>query len=244
MRKVITEYGERLLAKSEPFGTPELKNALASYLARSRGIRIAPEQLVIGAGAEYLYSLIVQMLGRNVIYALEDPSYEKIPKVYEANGAVCGMLKMGSGGIRSDELRRTDAGVLHVTPFHSYPSGITANASKRREYIEWARARQAMIIEDDYDSEFSLQSKAIDTLFSLAPEETVIYLNTFSRTIAPSMRLGYMILPAALVAQLREKIEFYSCTVSVFEQFVLAEFIESGEFERHINRIRRKLRKK
>ena len=243
MRKVLSECGEQILTKSDPFGTVELRSILCGYLARSRGIFVTPEQLIIGAGAEYLYSLVVQMIGRERIYALEDPSYEKIRKVYEANGTVCDYLRMGEDGILSEELIRTGAGVLHVTPFHSFPSGITAGASKRREYLEWAKMRKAYIIEDDYDSEFTLQSKSVDTLFSLEPENSVLYINTFSRTIAPSMRLGYMILPKQRCETLKEKISFYSCTVPVFEQYVLAEFIRSGEFERHINRVRRQLRR-
>lgn len=243
MRKVLTEYGEQLLTKSDPFGTPVLREVLCGYLGRSRGIFVTPEQIVIGAGAEYLYSLVVQMIGRGRIYALEDPSYEKIRMVYEANGAACDFLRMGEDGILSEELMRTNAGALHVTPFRSYPSGITAGASKRREYLAWAEQRKAYIIEDDYDSEFTLQSKSVDTLFSLEPADSVLYINTFSRTIAPSMRLGYMILPANCCEMLKEKIAFYSCTVPVFEQYVLAEFIRSGEFERHINRVRRQLRR-
>ena len=248
MRKVLSEYGEKILVKGENFGTAELRGVLTSYLARSRGIVVGPEQIVIGAGAEYLYGLVVQMIGRSRTYALEDPSYNKIRKVYEANGAVCEMLAMGEDGIRSEELRATKAGVLHVTPFHSYPTGITADASKRREYLEWAAAREAVIVEDDYDSEFTLRNKNIETLFALGTASQsypnpVIYINTFSKTIAPSMRLGYMILPKTRCEEWKEKISFYSCTVSVFEQYVLAEFIRSGEFERHINRVRRRLRK-
>ena len=243
MRKVLTDYGEQILTKSDPFGTGELREVLAGYLARSRNIHITPDQLIIGAGAEYLYSLVVQMIGRDRIYALEDPSYEKIRKVYEANGAVCDFLRMGEEGILSEELVRTKAGALHVTPFRSFPTGITAGASKRREYLAWAGMRKAYIIEDDYDSEFTLNSKTVDTLFSLEPDDSVLYINTFSRTIAPSMRLGYMILPKNCCEELKEKISFYSCTVPVFEQYVLAEFIRSGEFERHINRVRRQLRR-
>ena len=243
MRKVIADYGDQILTKCDNEGLPVLREELAAYLARSRGITVSPDRILIGAGAEYLYSLVVQMLGRDKIYGLEDPSYEKIRLVYEANGAACRMLTMGFEGIRSDKLHRTDAQVLHVTPFHSYPSGVTASASKRREYLEWARARSAMIVEDDFDSEFSLLSKAVDTLFSQDPDRSVIYINTFSRSIAPSMRLGYMILPSETAESLRERIRFYSCTVPVFEQYVLAEFIRSGEFERHINRVRRQIRR-
>ncbi len=244
MRRVLTKYGDAILVKSPNFGCMELRSELAAYLARSRGIMVSPEQIVIGSGAEYMYSMIAQMLGRSVIYGIEDPSYAQIEKVYIANGVTCDPLKMGTAGILTSELQRTNAGVLHVTPYNSYPTGVTAGASKRREYIEWAGKRSAMIIEDDVDSEFTMSTKAEDTLFSLEPERSVIYLNTFSKTIAPSMRAGYMILPSHLTALLKSRIAFYSCTVPVFEQYVLAEFIGSGDFERHINRVRRQRRKR
>ena len=131
--------------------------------------------------------------------------------------------------------------MLHVTPYHSFPSGVTAPAHKRHEYAAWAREKGAVIVEDDYASELFISSKQIDTVFSLAPERT-IYVNSFSKTLAPSMRTGYMVLPEGLLAEYERKLGFYSCTVPVFDQYVLAEFIRSGDLERYINRRRRKLR--
>ena len=244
VRKVLSKYGESVLRRSPSAGCLELRSVLASYLARSRGIVVSPEQIVIGSGAEYLYSLIVQMLGREYIYGIEDPSYQQIRKVYTANGVTCDLLRMGNTGIISSELARTEAKVLHVTPYNSYPSGVTADASKRREYIRWAKERGAFIVEDDVDSEFTMSQKPEDTLFSIEPERTVIYLNTFSKTIAPAVRIGYMILPELLSEKLREKIGFYSCTVPVLDQYVLAEFIAGGDFERHVNRVRRMRRRR
>lgn len=241
IRRVLTEYGEDILIKSPDNGCSELREAVSSYLLRSRGIGVDPTQIIIGSGAEYLYSLIVQMLGRDKVFALEDPSYEKIKKVYSANGVEIRMLKMGDDGIKSKELEKTDATVLHVTPFNSFPSGVTATASKRNEYVRWARERNAFLIEDDFDSEFTVSTKMADTLFSLEPERT-IYMNTFSKTIAPSVRIGYMILPENLLDLFEKTVGFYSCTVPILEQYVLAEFINNGDFERHINRVRRKRR--
>ncbi len=244
MRRILTNYGEEILIKSPNFGMPQFRHAIADYLARSRGILVSPEQIIIGSGSEYMYSLIVQMLGRERLFGIEDPSYEKIRKVYEANGISVELLKMGQRGITSSALHQSQAGVLHVTPYHSFPTGITADASKRAEYIRWAKEHQAVIIEDDMDSEFTLSTKAEDTIYSLEPDHTVIYMNTFTRTISPSIRCGYMVLPAALADELKSKIDFYSCTVPVFDQYVIAEFIQNGDFERHINRVRRLLRKK
>ena len=241
-RKVLTEHGEELLLRSPNSGTMFLREAIAQYMARSRRIIVSPEQIIIGSGSEYLYNLIVQMLGRERTFALEDPSYEKIRLVYEASGVHCEMLPMDREGIKLSALHRTSASVLHVTPFNSYPSGITASASRRAGYIRWASRDNRFIIEDDFDSEFSMSAKAEDTLFSLEPQRSVIYMNTFTRTISPAVRVGYMVLPAQLSAALQETISFYSCTVPVFTQHLLAEVIRSGDFERHINRVRRRRR--
>lgn len=243
MRKVLSDYGDEILVKAPNKGCHELRSAITNYLIRSNGIVVVPEQIVIGAGAEYLYSLIVQLLEENPKIGLENPSYEKIRQVYEANHVICDMLEMGQNGIRTSELERTEATVLHVTPFNSFPSGVTADVSKRQEYLRWAEQRRGYIIEDNYASELTVSKKNEDTVFSLAKSENVIYLNTFSETIAPSMRIGYMVLPEHLAQKFDEKLGFYSCTVPVFEQFVLAELLNNGDFERHINRVRRTKRK-
>ena len=243
MRGVMSDYDRRILARSPSCGCTELRVALAGYLERSRGISVKAEQIVVGAGAEYLYGLVVQLLGRERRYALEDPCYETIRRVYEANGALCELLPMGADGIVSTALEKSAAGVLHVTPFHSYPSGVTAPASKRHEYALWARRRDACIVEDDYDAEFASLTRQIETIFSLAPER-VLYINTFSKVLAPSMRTGFLVLPEPMLDDYREKLGFYSCTVPVFDQLVLAEFIAQGHLERYINRRKRKLMKK
>lgn len=244
MRKVLSNYGERLLVKSHSCGCLELRQAIASYLQRSRGLEVETSQIVVGSGAEYLYGLIVQLLGRDKLFALEDPSYEIIRKVYEAHGVRVEMLPMGKEGIETAALQGSKADILHVTPYNSFPSGITATASKRREYVRWVEKGARYIIEDDFASEFTVSMKMEDPLFKLQKQDRVIYMNTFSKTMASSLRIGYMVLPASLAAQFHAEMSFYSCTVPVFEQYVLADFIDSGDFERHINRIRRKLRRK
>ncbi len=243
MRRVLSVYGDRLLQKSPNQGTTALREAIAAHLARNNGMQVKAEQIIIGSGAEYLYSLILQLLGRENVYGLEDPSYEKIRRVYEVGGGRCRLLKMGKDGISSKALSATDATVLHVTPFHSYPSGVTASASKRREYLDFVALRQGFLIEDNYDSELTPSKKNEETLFSLDSLGRVIYLNTFSHTIAPSIRVGYMVLPEKMLADFETKLGFYSCTVPVFEQLVLADLLNSGDFERHINRVRRARRK-
>ncbi|MGN1276121.1 MAG: PLP-dependent aminotransferase family protein [Floccifex sp.] len=242
-RKVLQDYSNHIMVKSPNFGCEELKNAIRLYLKRNRGIDVENNQIIIGSGAEYLYGLIVQMLTNQRIYALEDPCYEKIKKVYQSHHIQMDLLKMGNDGIQSQYLKNTKATVLHVTPYNSYPSGISASISKRNEYINFAKERKGFIIEDDFDSEFCLSTKIVDTIYSLEPNNSVIYINTFSKTIAPSIRIGYMVLPKNYTKTFCEKINFYSCTVPTLDQYILAEIINNGDFERHINRIRRKRRK-
>ena len=243
MRRVISDYGEALLVKPPNTGCEALRDALCSYLARNRGIRVTRDQIVIGSGAEYLYGLVVEMLGRDRIWGLESPSYEKIERVYRSRGVACDLLELGPDGIVSEALQTTKASVLHITPFRSFPSGITASASKRQEYLRWVSVPDRFIVEDDYESEFSLLRKPEETVFAATRMQNVIYLNTFSRTVWAAMRVGYMVLPEKLVSLFREKVGFYSCSVPAFEQYVLAELLKNGEFERHINRVRRKERR-
>ena len=243
MRRVITERGDTLLERSPTGGCAELRGALSRYLGRARGIRTAPERIYVGSGAEYLYGLIVQALGRERLYALEDPSYEKIRRVYEAHGARTALLPLRGDGVDSAALFATGADVLHITPYRSFPSDVTASAAKRREYIRWADRDGRVIVEDDFTSELAASPKPEETVFSLSERGNVIYLNTFSRTVAPSLRMGYLVLSPEMLELFEELVGFYSCTVPVFEQYVLAELIESGEYARHIRRVRRQLRR-
>ncbi len=244
MRRVLSEYGEALLVKAPNTGCAELREALCRYLARNRGIRVEADQLIIGSGAEYLYGLTVEMLGRDRVWGVESPSYEKIERVYRSKGVQCDLLPLGRDGIRTEALRQTKASVLHITPFRSFPTGITASPSKRREYLRWGSAAPGrVIVEDDYESEFSLLRKPEETVFAATRMQNVIYLNTFSRTVSPSVRVGYMALPRQLLPLFAKTVGFYSCSVPVFEQLVLAELLDGGEFERHINRIRRRERR-
>lgn len=244
MRSVISDFGEAILEKSQNKGCPELRLAIKHYLSRNRGIGVDAEQIVIGSGAEYLYGLIIELLGRNRIYGIEHPSYQKIEQVYSACEVSYEALRLSGDGIDSAALVKTSASVLHTTPYRSYPTGVSASASKRHEYIRWSSVGDRYIIEDDFESEFSVSTKPEDTLFSLSGRDNVIYLNTFSKTVSPSLRVGYMVLPRKLVRDFDERLGFYSCTVPTFEQYVIARLLQNGDFERHVNRVRRNLRKK
>ncbi len=244
MRKVLSDYSEALLEKSPNSGCTELREAIKRYLIRNRGMSVDSRQIIIGSGAEYLYGLIIAILGRRRIYGIEAPSYQKIEQIYRSEEVKYERLRLTHDGIDSAALSGTKASVIHTTPYRSFPTGITASANKRYEYIRWSGKRDRYIIEDDFESEFSVSTKSEETLFSLSEHDNVIYLNTFSKTISPALRVGYMVLPRKLVDEFEGRLGFYSCTVPTFEQLVIAELINSGDFERHINRVRRALRKR
>jgi len=243
MRKVIADRGKDIMVCRENQGLYEFREVIARYLARCRNIYVETDQIVITAGAEAAYSLIVMLLGRYRIYGIEMPSYEAIAKIYKSEGVRLDHLKMGSNGILSSELERTPASVLHVTPFTSYPTGVTADAGKRQEYISWAKETSAFIVEDDYASEYSPSTKIEETLFSMEPERSVIYMNSFSKTICPATHISYIVLPAKMKDRMLKLISSRVCGVSAFDQFVTAELINNGSFERHLNRVKRQMRK-
>ena len=242
MRGVMNDYGADILARSPNAGCVELRQAIARYLARSRGISAQTEQIVVGSGSEYLYGLIVGLLGRERIYGIEFPSYNKIEQVYHAAGVQLERLSLGQDGIDGRALQSSRAQVLHISPYRSFPTGVTASASKRHEYLRWAKEGR-YIVEDDFESEFSVSKKSEETLFSHAVHDNIIYMNTFSQTVSPSLRVGYMVLPQTMVKEFDQKLGFYSCTVPTYIQLVLARLIDNGDFERQINRVRRRKRK-
>lgn len=241
IRHVISERNEELFVKSPSKGCPILRNALADYLYRYRGMSANPRAIIIGSGSEQLYEIAIKILGREKIYGIEAPSYSQIEAVYLGEGASICPLQFGKDGIESEALFGSKFDVLHVTPFHSYPSGITTPISKRYEYLRWAQLNKSYIIEDDFDSEFFIPGHPIEPLYSLDKSRSVIYINTFSKSLSPSMRMGYMILPDELLPVYEERLGKFSCSVPVLDQYVLAEFIDSGSFERHLNRMRRKM---
>lgn len=242
MRKVINDLEQGILERSSNIGCYELRKNISLYLARSRGIYATPEQIVIGAGSEYLYSLISILLAHNGKIAIESPSYKQIENVYKSLGVNYVKLKLGCDGIDSFDLWNCNANILHVSPYRSFPSRVSASASKKHEYLSWANDKEKYIIEDDFESEFSVSKKPEETLFATTKLDNVIYLNTFSKTISSSFRVGYMVLPTKLLNLFEQKLGFHSCTVPTYIQYVLAELIANGDFERHINRVRRKKR--
>ena len=243
VRKVISDNGDKLFVKAPNKGCSILRNAISDYLHRYRGMTAQPNNIIIGSGAEQLYETAAKILGRNKIYGIENPSYDQIRLAYEGMGASVCPLKMGSNGITSQALNNSTFDVLHVTPFHSYPSGVTTSISKRYEYLKWAEATGNYIIEDDFDSEFFIPGHPIESMYSLDHSNRIIYINTFSKSLSPAMRIGYMILPDSLLEKYDKLLGNLSCSVPVMDQYILAEFISSGNFERHLNHMRRKMKK-
>jgi len=241
-REVMLDYGEKLLLPLHNQGSFELRRAIADHLADFRGMNVDPENILVGAGTDFLYNLLIQLLGRDKIYAVEEPGYDKIRKIYAAGGVACVSAEMDGAGVIPEKLGQAE--VLHISPAHHFPTGIVTPVSRRQALLRWAAEQDGYIIEDDYDSEFRFDAHPMPTMMSLDPAGRVVYTNTFSKSLAPSIRISYMVLPEGLMGQFRERLGFYSCTVSSFEQYTLARFLSRGHFEKHINRMRRFYRRR
>ena len=240
LREVMRDRKDELLINPPPGGIFELREAICGYLYQFRGIKVLPQQIIVGAGTEYLYSLLIQLLGRDKKIALETPGYRKIPLIYEKNGVSCRYIPMDAQGIRMNALNESGCDILHISPSHHFPTGIVTPVNRRYELLSWAaESRNRYIIEDDYDSEFRMAGKPIPPMQSIDTVEKVIYINTFTKSLASTVRIGYMILPPHLLEKFRSELGFYSCTVSNFEQYTLARFLRDGYFEKHINRMRK-----
>lgn len=239
-RSVLSEYSDRLLRATDPCGAAELREQIARYLRDFRGINISPDNILVGAGSEYLMQLVIQLLGRDRVYGLENPGYRKLYQIFAATGTAVKPLPLDKNGLRADELAKSDASVVYLTPSHHFPLGTVMPVQRRLEILRWASAApDRYIIEDDYDSEFRYASRPIPALGELDRAGRVVYVNTFAKSLAPGLRIGYLVLPDALMARYRERFSLYSSTVPSFEQHTLAAFLRTGAFERHISRSRK-----
>ena len=238
-RSVLSEYSDRLLQAADPCGAIELRVQIARYLHDFRGINVSSDNILVGAGSEYLMHLVIQLLGRERIYALENPGYRKLYQIFAANGAAVRPLPLDKSGLRADALAASDASVVYLTPSHHFPLGTVMPAARRMEILRWAAAGDRYIIEDDYDSEFRYASRPIPALGELDRAGRVVYVNTFAKSLSPGLRIGYLVLPDALMARYRERFSLYSSTVPSFDQQTLAAFLRTGGFERHISRSRK-----
>lgn len=239
MREELSGNQRNLLTKPPFEGVYELRYAISEHLKQFRNITACPEQIIIGAGAEYLYMLMNILFGNSYIFAVEEPGYSKIAEIYANYGIKCERIPVMTDGIDVSYLKELKTDIIHISPSHHFPTGAITSVGKRYALLEWAsQSPDRFIIEDDYDSEFRLSGKPIPSMYSIDVMDKVIYMNTFSKSLASTIRISYMVLPPSLLHKFREKLGFCSCPVSTFEQYTLARFISEKYFEKHINRMR------
>lgn len=244
MRKTLYQEDDSLYTTPPYNGLYILREAIAGYLAQGRGMHVDPSQIIIGAGTEYLYGRLTQLFGRHSIFGFEDPGYKNLAAITASYGNPCKYIPSDESGLRVDLLDEGGVDIVHVSPANQFPTGLIMPVKRRTELLEWvSQVKKRYIIEDDYDSEFRYKGRYILPLFGNEVSEKVIYMNSFSKTMLPSLRISYMVLPPDLVEKYRETVSFYSCTVSSFEQYTLARFISEGYFERHITRLKNYYRK-
>ncbi len=240
---LICESEADLVGRVPAAGTSRLRKAIAGHLRSFRGMDVDPECIVVGAGSQVLYNLIVQLLGRDLRFGVEDPGYARLRQIYRANDVALSALPLEEQGLCLAAAYEANVNVLHLMPSHQYPTGIVTSVGRRYELLAWAAEQDSrFIIEDDYDCEFRLTGRPIPSLQSIDALGKVIYVNTFTKSLGPAFRIGYMVLPPELAQRFRDKLGFYSCTVSAIDQLALARFIEGGDFERHVNRMRTRYR--
>lgn len=245
VRAVLSEESEASLAAaaSDAAGSRRLREAIASYLLGFRGMRVDPEQIVIGAGAQTLYHTIVQLVGRSHRLAVEDPGYPRLASIYRANDVDVAPVPLDGRGVCMRALRESGADVLHCMPSHQFPTGAAVPVSRRYELLDWAsEAPGRYLVEDDYDCEFRLAGRPLPALQSIDASERVLYVNTFTKSLGSAFRIGYLVLPPHLAEAFRERLGFYASTVGAIDQLALARFIERGDYERHVNRSRNRCR--
>ena len=239
LQKELLYSSPELLTHGDAQGDWELRQALADYLEEYRGVQCSPQQIVVGAGLEYLLGLLAPLLHGTA--AVETPGYPRALQVLENTGMRCCCLPVDEGGLSLDALDRSGAAVCYVTPSHQFPTGVTMPAGRRAELLHWAARApgRRYIIEDDYDSEFRFDTRPLPSLQGMAGADgPVVYLSTCSRSLAPGIRIAYMVLPRQLLGAWQAKYRLYSGTVGRFEQQTLARFITGGYFTRHLARER------
>lgn len=245
MKDSIDEENAELLLVGDAQGEVELRREIASYLYQSRGVRCQPEQIVIGSGTEQLLPMIVQLLGTKQTYAIENPGYSSTHYIFNQLQQSTTPIAVDDDGINIKKLEQSDATVAYVTPSHQFPTGAILSATRRVQLLNWAsKNKNRYIIEDDYDSEFRYTGKPIAALQGMDNEGKVIYMSTFSKSLMPSLRIAYFVLPKKLLIKYNTLYNYYSCTVPRIDQHTLARFMHDGHFSKHLNRMRKIYRRK
>ena len=244
-KNILVDANSKMFSLGEPQGDLSLRTTICRYLHGSRGVNCEPEQIIIGAGNDYLLLLLEKILGRHVHVAMENPTYVRAYRIFRSCAYPVSLVPMDENGIKVDCLRRTEARVAYVMPSHQYPTGISMPIGRRMELLKWAaEEKERYLIEDDYDSEFRYRGKPLPSLQASDHNGKVVYIGTFSKSIAPAIRISYMVLPYSLLEQYRIRCSFYSSTVSRLDQTILNEFIQDGYFERYLNKMRKQYRDK
>lgn len=244
-KNILTQGNEELFALGEPQGDYDLRQTISRYLHSARGVNCKPEQIVVGAGNDYLLIILEKLLGQGAGIAMENPTYKRAFRIFQSFGYRVEIVGMDKNGMRAEELYKKQVKAAYVMPSHQYPCGVTMPIGRRMELLRWAGEEEdRYLIEDDYDSEFRYKGKPIPSLQGADAGGNVIYIGTFSKAIAPAIRVSYMVLPPRLLKRYREECYFYSSTVSRIDQRILNEFIKDGYFERYLNKTRKIYREK
>lgn len=244
-RNILVDAKSHMFALGEPQGDAELRTTICRYLHGSRGVNCEPEQIIVGAGNDFLLLLLEKILGRHIHVAMENPTYVRAYKIFCSFAYPVSLVPVDEKGIRVDCLRKTDAQIAYVMPSHQYPTGVSMPIGRRMELLKWAAGQEGRyLIEDDYDSEFRYKGKPLPSLQASDTAGRVIYIGTFSKAIAPAIRISYMVLPYPLLERYRRECGFFSSSVSRIDQTILNEFIRDGYFERYLNKMRKHYRTK
>lgn len=244
-RNILVDAKSQMFALGEPQGDAELRTTICRYLHGSRGVNCKPEQIIVGAGNDFLLLLLEKILGRHIRVAMENPTYVRAYKIFRSFAYPVSLVPVDEKGIRVDCLRETDAQIAYVMPSHQYPTGVSMPIGRRMELLKWAAEQEGRyLIEDDYDSEFRYKGKPLPSLQASDSAGRVIYIGTFSKAIAPAIRISYMVLPSPLLDRYRKECGFFSSSVSRIDQTILNEFIRDGYFERYLNKMRKHYRMK
>ena len=244
-KNILTYTNSDLFSRGEAQGDYELRTTIGRYLHSSRGVNCRPEQIIVGAGNDYLLLLLEKILGRHVRIAMENPTYARSYRIFRSFAYDIVTVDMDGQGMRVEPLERENVRAAYVMPSHQFPTGVVMPIRRRLELLKWAAgAPDRYLIEDDYDSEFRFRGKPIPALQASDEMGKVIYLGSFSKAIAPAIRVSFMVLPEPLLERYRRDCSFYSCTVSRIDQSILNEFIRDGYFERHLNKMRKIYRAK
>lgn len=243
IQSLYEDQGE-LFYIGNPQGEENLREQIAVHIYASRGVRCSADQIVIGAGTQALIGLLSMIIGNEHIYALENPGFHRARIVLQDQGVRTIPISLDEEGIDVHQLKMSDARVVYVTPSHQFPNGMIMPISRRMDLLKWAEEKNGYIIEDDYDGEYRYKGKPIPALQGLSANENVIYLGTFSKSLIPSIRIGYMVLPTLLLKKYQEHFTLYKQTVSRIHQDTLYRFMKEGYWQTHLNKMRTLYRKK